>query len=72
MAHFYLACDQALFSFRLVNPFLRKAKLLASDPVRVSKSDAKIRLDRRLIVIKSCYIGALKLLTSALTVDGQD
>ena len=46
-----VTCDQALFSFRLVNPFLRKREtkfILASDPVKVNKSDAKIRPDRRL------------------------
>ena len=49
-----LTCDQALFSFRLVNPFLRKhetkTRILASDPVRVNKSDAKIPPDRRLLI----------------------
>ena len=47
-----LTCDQALFSFRLVIPFLRKRetknRILTSDPVRVNQSDAKIRPDRRL------------------------
>ena len=38
----HLTCDQALFSFCLVSPFLRKR-------VRVNKSDAKTRPDRRLV-----------------------
>ena len=41
---------QALFLFRLVSPFLRKheTKNVASDPVRVNKSDVKIPADREL------------------------
>ena len=42
---FQLTCDQALFSFRLVNPLLQKRKTKASDSVTANKSDAKIRSD---------------------------
>ena len=51
-----VTCDQALLSFRLVNHLYScgnaKQNILACDPVRVNKSDAKIRLDRKLVIMR--------------------
>ena len=41
--------------FRLVNPFLWKHKMEATDPIRVNKSDAKVPPDHRLLYFNDDY-----------------
>ena len=42
--------------FRLVNPFLWKHKMEATDPIRVNKSDAKVLPDHRLLYFNDDFI----------------
>ena len=43
-----ITCDQDVFSFRLVNPFLQKRE--TSNPERENKSDAKTRRYLKLLL----------------------